>query len=217
MEKVCILIDAGNFYHLVLKKLKIKDFDYDAFAEFLANGRQIIPRGKRFYTGTVREIVGDNRTKIAMANQNKLFSKLQSAGNWEIKTSKLRNRTERIIVDDRVQDYKKLHKAGFQEIIYGRTREKGIDVKLATDLIVGAVDNQYDTAIVISSDTDLVPAIDWVRNRMKKSVEYIGFSVPVPNHPEASTKPTSSLIARTDLQRVLVEADIRKFEIPTLI
>jgi len=32
MERVCILIDAGNFYHLVLKKLKIKDFDYDAFA-----------------------------------------------------------------------------------------------------------------------------------------------------------------------------------------
>ncbi len=217
MEKVCILIDAGNFYHLVLKKLKIKDFDYEAFAQYIANGRQIIPKGKRFYTGTVREIVGDKRTVAAMANQNKLFSKLQSAGNWEIKTSKLRNRTERINVDDRVQDYQKLHKAGFQEIVYHRTREKGIDVKLATDLIVGAIDNQYDTAIVVSSDTDLVPAIDWVRNRMKKSVEYIGFSVPVANHPEASTKPTSSLIARSDVQRVLVEADIRKFVTPTLI
>lgn len=217
MEKVCILIDAGNFYHLVLKKLKIKDFDYEAFAQFVANGRQIIPKGKRFYTGTVREIAGDAKTKSAMGNQNKLFSKLQTAGNWEIKTSKLRTRTERIMVDDRVQDYQKLRKAGFQEIVYQRAREKGIDVKLATDLIVGAIDNQYDTAIVVSSDTDLVPAIDWVRHRMKKKVEYIGFSVPVENHPEASTKPTSSLIARTDVQRVLVETDIRKFETPTLI
>lgn len=217
MEKVCILIDAGNFYHLVLKKLKIKEFDYEAFAQFIANGRQIIPKGKRFYTGTVREIIGDARTVSAMANQNKLFSKLQAAGDWEIKTSKLRNRTERIMVDDRVEDYKKLHKAGFQEIVYQRTREKGIDVKLATDLIVGAVDNQYDTAIVVSSDTDLVPAIDWVRRRRQKKVEYIGFSVPVENHPEASTKPTKSLIARTDVQRVLIETDIRKFETPTLI
>lgn len=217
MEKVCILIDAGNFYHLVLKKLKIKEFDYEAFAQFIANGRQVIPKGKRFYTGTVREIIGDARTVTAMATQNKLFSKLQAAGDWEIKTSKLRNRTERIMVDDRVEDYKKLHKAGFKEIVYQRTREKGIDVKLATDLIVGAVDNQYDTAIVVSSDTDLVPAIDWVRHRRQKKVEYIGFSVPVENYPEASTKPTKSLIARTDVQRVLIETDIRKFETPALI
>ena len=34
MEKVCILIDGANFYHLVLKKLGIEEisFDFDKFA-----------------------------------------------------------------------------------------------------------------------------------------------------------------------------------------
>ena len=48
--------------------------------------------------------------------------------------------------------------------------EKGIDVKLAVDLVIGAVDNIYDTAIVISSDTDLVPAIKYVRKAKRKKI-----------------------------------------------
>ena len=55
-------------------------------------------------------------------------------------------------------------------------REKGVDIKLAVDLVVGAVDNLYDTAIVISSDTDLIPAIKYVIGAKNKNVEYIGFS-----------------------------------------
>jgi uncharacterized LabA/DUF88 family protein len=39
-------------------------------------------------------------------------------------------------------------------------REKGIDVLLALDLVLGAVRDEYDVGILFSSDTDLVPAID---------------------------------------------------------
>ena len=90
-------------------------------------------------------------------------------------------------------------------------REKGIDVKLATDLIVGAIDNQYDTAIIVSSDSDLIPAIDWVRHRNKKKVEYIGFSIPNDNSSDNSTKPLISLIKKTDTQRILIESDLTPF------
>jgi len=40
-----------------------------AFADFLANGRTIT--GKRFYVGTVREQIGNPRSKKAMSNQTK--------------------------------------------------------------------------------------------------------------------------------------------------
>ena len=111
-ERVEILIDAGNFYHLVRKKLDIAeiDFDYDAFVAFLVNGRALIPEGKRLYVGTVREKEGDSRTKTAMAEQRRFLSLLQST-KWQIKTSKLRSRIEEIQVDTRVQEYKALNAA----------------------------------------------------------------------------------------------------------
>lgn len=43
---------------------------------------------------------------------------------------------------------------------WGRAEEKGIDVMIALDLVLGAQRNEYDTAVLISGDTDLVPAID---------------------------------------------------------
>ena len=39
-------------------------------------------------------------------------------------------------------------------------REKGVDVLLATDLIVDAVFRQYDVAYIVSDDSDILPAID---------------------------------------------------------
>ena len=214
MDRVCILIDGSNFYHLVLKKFGLKEtqFDFEKFAGFLANGREISDTGKRFYTGTVSEKEGDIRTKKAMAKQTSLFTVLKN-NHWEIKTSKLRTRKERIPIDDRVVDYEKFLKFGIKKIIYERLREKGIDVKLATDLIVGAVDDQYDTAILVSSDSDLNPAIDWVRYRYrkKKKIEYIGFSIPDEINPENSTNPSLSLITKSDVKRILVKSDLKPF------
>ncbi len=212
MERVSILIDGSNFYHLVLKKLSLEEsqFNFDAFANFLANGRTITEKGKRFYTGTVREKEGDARSRVAMSKQTAFFTKLSKV-NWELKTSKLKIRFEEIHIDKRVVEYKELQKAGITRITVERLREKGIDVKLATDLIVGAVDDQYDTAIIVSSDSDLIPAIDWVRLRKKKKVEYIGFSVLDEKNPKNSTRPLLSLINKTDLQRTLVKSDLDSF------
>ena len=212
MERVSILIDGSNFYHLVLKRLGIKEaqFDFDKFAIFLVNGRLISNMGKRFYIGTIREKEGDIKTKEAMAKQTSFFAMLKNS-HWEIKTSKLKTRKEEIIIDDRVVGYEKLLKLGIKRIEFERLREKGIDVKLATDLIVGAIDNQYDTAIIVSPDSDLIPAIDWVRHRNKKKVEYIGFSISNDNSSDNSTKPLISLIKKTDTQRILIESDLTPF------
>lgn len=217
MEKVNIFIDAGNFYHMVLKKLGCHevDFNFEKFAQFLkGENREIAQQGKRYYVGTVREKTNGHESKHAMQNQTKLFSELIKT-NWDIKTSKLRTRSEIIKVDDRMRDYQKILKTGVTEIKYERSREKGIDVMLATDLIVGAVDNKYDSAIIVSSDTDLVPAVDWVRGRMKK-VEYIGFSIAESQQFEA-TRPVKTLIYHSDLQRVFTDSDIKPFIRQTLL
>lgn len=172
--------------------------------------------GKRYYTGTVREQVGNPKSVEAMSRQNRLFSSLISS-KWELKTSKLRVREEVLAVDQRIDQYKKLQEIGLKELRVTRNREKGIDVKIVTDLFIGAMDDRYDTAVIVSSDTDLVPAIDSIRHRFNKKIEYIGFSIEDKKDPLNSSKPTSGLVARSDRQRVLVATDLNPFIKPKLL
>jgi len=100
MKRISVYVDGGNFYHLVIKKLGIEEnnFDFDAFANFLINGRTASENCKRFYKGSVREKESDLRSKELMSEQTRLFTTLKKSG-WEIKTSKLRTRVEELIID----------------------------------------------------------------------------------------------------------------------
>jgi hypothetical protein len=51
-----------------------------------------------------------------------------------------------------------------------RTEEKGSDVNLATRLLIDAIDDTYDWAIVVSNDSDLAEPIRFVRHRFGKAV-----------------------------------------------
>lgn len=53
-------------------------------------------------------------------------------------------------------------------------REKGVDVKIAVDLVSQAADKNLSTAILCSSDSDLQPAIKEIRKR-NVDVVYLGF------------------------------------------
>lgn len=53
-------------------------------------------------------------------------------------------------------------------------REKGVDVRIAVDMVSLACDKKLKTAILASSDSDLQPAVKELRNR-KREVIYLGF------------------------------------------
>ena len=210
MAKISIYLDGANFYFLALKPLGVKDadFDYGGFISMLANGREISPLGKRYYIGTVPEREGDAKSKQAVSRQTSLFTRLKSE-NWEIRTSRHKKNRETVKVDNKVEGWENLLKLGVESFTFDRYREKGIDVKIATDLIVGAIDKQYDVALIVSSDTDLIPAIDWVRSRGKK-VEYVGVSIPHPTDRQKDIKPTLAMVAKTDApSKILIESDLR--------
>ena len=82
-----------------------------------------------------------------------------------------------------------LEKQGFEFILAGNVRpyefksdgkrkivfkEKGVDVRIAVDLVSLACDKQIDTAILCSSDSDLQPAVSEVKKRGIKII-YLGF------------------------------------------
>ncbi len=83
-----------------------------------------------------------------------------------------------------------LEKQGFEVIYAGRVRgheescpeghkfltfkEKGVDVRIAVDMVSLACDNDLKTAIIASSDSDLQPAISKLKERKIERI-YLGF------------------------------------------
>jgi hypothetical protein len=58
--------------------------------------------------------------------------------------------------------------------------EKGVDVQLAIDTMLLAVSGAYDTAILVTTDTDLLPVVEGIlalqRERGTPSVEVVGWA-----------------------------------------
>jgi uncharacterized LabA/DUF88 family protein len=57
-----------------------------------------------------------------------------------------------------------------------RPQEKGVDVILAIDFVRLAIDHAYDVGILVSHDTDLMPALETVRDLGLAHVEVSGWS-----------------------------------------
>jgi len=173
-NRVFIIIDGSNFYHR-LRELELRNllnFNYEKLTRFLVGKRNLVLR--KYYIGAIEEEVGNPKSKELMRNQRILLGKLQKQG-WQI---------------------------GFGHMLKEQDgyHEKGVDVLMAVDLLVGAYEDTYDSAILISSDTDLIPAIEKAR-LMKKKVEYIGFS----------HKPSYALIANSDVRRLLIKDELEEY------
>jgi len=54
------------------------------------------------------------------------------------------------------------------------TVEKGVDVSIATDMLQHAWDNTYDIGMLVSSDADFIPAVQFLDKRGKKII-HAGF------------------------------------------
>ena len=149
-------------------------FNYSGLSRWLARDRVII--SKRYYIGVVRAKENDEKGQKLRKNQQRLFNHLCSP----------------------LQGF--IVKQGYLMKNDGVYHEKGVDVKMAVDLLVGAYEDLYDTAILLSSDTDLIPAIQKIKH-LGKEVEYIGFS----------HKPSLGLQKYASLTRLMIKEEIEKF------
>ena len=173
-EKVILLLDGSNFYHR-LKELEIEDllsFNYQKFTEWLAEEQRIVER--EYFIGAIREEIGNLKSKELMSAQTKLFTNLKKQ-NWKILL-------------------------GYLLKIGDKYHEKGVDVKIAVEMLIGAYENLYDRVILISSDTDLLPAIEKVK-KLGKKIEYVGFS----------HKPSFAMIRHASLTKLLTKKDLTPF------
>jgi len=147
-QRCFILIDGSNFY-FKLKDLKLHnllEFNFGKFAKFLARSTKIV--GANYYVGRVRQDGSDQADKL-LASQQKLFVSLK-------------NHNFKYVLGYLLKSDHVYH-------------EKGVDVHIAVDMLVAAYENICERIILVSSDTDLEPAIMKAKEK-KKIVEYVGFS-----------------------------------------
>ena len=181
-ERVAVYIDGSNFYgYLKDKEIafpKGTKFDFKKFVNFLVGDkRELI--SKRYYTGVFRNIDRTKKSEKLVKGQQKFFTNIENDGF--------------VVKRGRIMPIERVYK------------EKGTDVKIAVDLVIGAVDNHYDTAILVSSDTDLIPAIRYVKYK-EKTLEYIGFA----------HAPSLGIQKYANFSRLLLPDDIEKFKEKTL-
>ncbi|MBI4099881.1 NYN domain-containing protein [Candidatus Microgenomates bacterium] len=171
-KRAIILIDGSNFY-FKLKDLKLNHipFDFSALGKLLAKDYHLVDA--IYYVGAVRQDRTEG-TKKMFANQRRLLSQLKK--------------------------HKFRYSLGYLLISGGRFHEKGVDVNIAVEMLVATYENQCDKIILVSSDTDLIPAIKKAKEK-GKIVEYIGFS----------HQPSVAMVASCSSSRLLTKEDLEKF------
>ncbi len=168
-ERAIVLIDGSNFY-FKLKDLKLHDllaFDFSRFAHALVGDRKLVKTV--YYVGKVRTD-GTLKAKIMHADQQRLFSHLRKHGFF--------------------------YSLGYLLRSDKKFSEKGVDVQIAVDMLVAAYENHCERMYLVSSDTDLIPAIQKVQEK-GKTVVYVGFSHQVSKALVASCKETQTLTKET--------------------
>lgn len=152
-ERVIVCIDGSNLYFR-LKKLLIphtSQFNFRGLAEYLTQGKTLTEIN--YYVGVVQLKGNNDKAYIIQQGQLTLFNTL---------------------IEQNIKIIK-----GFLMKSNGVYHEKGVDVNIAVDLLVGAYENHFDTAVLLSSDTDLIPAIQKIKSLGKK-LQYVGFK-PTPS------------------------------------
>lgn len=174
MNKTVIFIDGENFFYKIKKivdsskikqKKDISKISLDAILKEILNSYDI--DSKKYYA-----------------------AKLHIHPKTKEKSQKLINSQRSL--------FNNLKKENYDVVIFGNVRgqevngkvifkEKGVDVKIAVDLVSFAYSKKIKTAIICSSDSDLQPAV-YELKKLKVKTVYVGFQ----------SEPNRGLIYTTD-------------------
>ena len=188
MSKTILFIDGENFLHKieeVLEKESVK-FDKNEIVDlnfkklFESPLKDIRVTSKLFYVARLH-LHPDTKKK------SEELIKLQR---------KLRNNLVNLRYEFIIAGNVRAQKVGSKTIF----REKGVDVKIAVDMVSMACDKKLDAAILCSSDSDLQPAITELKKR-NKEVIYLGFEIS-PNKGLTYTADRTILLRNSEILEV---------------
>lgn len=144
-KRVCIFVDGSNLYFALKRNGRPTRVDYYELGKALAGPNRDLQR-VYYYNATWDPIANPEKAKM----QQSFLDSLD-------KTPYLELRLGRIIQRD------------------NQRMEKGVDVRLASDMVFYASKDFYDVAIVVTEDQDFAPAMASVKE-LGKHIELALFS-----------------------------------------
>ena len=141
-DRVMIFIDGSNLYYSLQTHCARIDLDYGKFIGKLAGGRRLV---RAYYYGA----------RVDQSRQQQAFQSQQQFLDYLGRVPRLEMRMGRLV-------YRNWPDAA--------PVEKGVDIKIATDMLLHAARNTYDVAILVSGDTDFMDMVQGVKD-LGKNVE----------------------------------------------
>lgn len=168
--RVAVFIDGLNAMHRLKERHWEDCFDVGHFAERITGGRTLV--GVFYFRARPRK------------------PPIKDAGELARQQVHIRN-----IENQLFQDYGRWLRFGRMKLQSGTWVEKRTDVWLAAQMIHEAATDQIDVAILVTADSDLVPAVELVRF-LDKEIELVVFPGKKPNVSELLSHASAVRTAR---------------------
>ena len=134
-DRVSVYIDGSNLYH-ALSQLGRRDLDFGLFAAKLTDKRRLV---RTYYYNAPIDQTKEPKRYI---EQQRFFQALKTVPYLEL-------RLGRLIYQ------------GWPNV---SPHEKGVDIKIATDMLVHGFRGNYNTAILVSGDNDFEDALQGIKD-----------------------------------------------------
>ena len=173
MKKAIVFVDANNWYHNVKKLFNPSDIDIKRVVNFISEEFKLDIVEIRWYASMPSIADGELMYKrhrnflgaLEKEGIKVITRKLQRLSSEEI----IKKKRETIDSLDLCDDCRPLIEASFLDLTDIKRKEKGIDVWIAIDMIKETViENKCDVCVLISGDTDFVPAVNLIKKSGKK-------------------------------------------------
>ena len=172
-KEVIVFVDVNNWYHNVKKFFKPGEISIKKVSPLICNNLKFnlieirwyasvpdIQDGEKIYYKHMRFLSELRKEGIKIITR-----KLQRLSNKEI----LKEKRKKMNSLDLCENCKPLIEASFLDLIDISRKEKGIDVWIAIDMIrKSIVEKECDICILISGDTDFVPAVKLIKKAGKQ-------------------------------------------------
>ena len=191
-KNAIVFVDANNWYHNVKKFFRPSEISIIKIANLICNNLKFNLKEVRWYT-SIPDIADGEKvyyehmrflSEVEKEGAKVIARKLQRLSNKEI----LKKKGEIIDSLDLCDNCKPLVEASFLDLADIKRKEKGVDVWIAIEMIKKSIiDNECEVCILISGDTDFVPAVNVIKQNGKEVVSAFlpfGYSTELRNSTE---------------------------------
>lgn len=183
-DRIIAYFDGSNFYHLCKINFKLTTIDLEKIARQMLKQNEELLKIKYFNSPVNHQEEPEKYSK-----QQRFFDKVKQNPLLELNLGRLVKRPLNKItikcdncglINIESLECPKCKKKILVNEVYKST-EKGLDVQIAIKLILDAINDNFDSALLFSGDADFAPAIEHIIKKIGKKVIFCSFPKPRTN------------------------------------